>query len=116
MLHRYQRKIFKLCRTKRIVKSCRPFNTKHTTFQNSQVHFLTLGGFEFGMTSPSYIAFKTDAKKIGQKSKYEFRFRTSEPNAVLMASAGGPRDYEHVYLQDGKVRMKVESKTVFDNA
>ena len=62
----------------------------------------------FGMTLPSYIAFKTDAKKIGQKSRYEFSFNTYEPNAILMASAGGPLDYEHVYLQDGKVRMKVE--------
>ena len=55
------------------------------------------------MTLPSYIAFKTDAKKIGQKSRYEFSFNTYEPNAILMASAGGPLDYEHVYLQDGKV-------------
>ena len=55
------------------------------------------------MTLPSYIAFQTDAKKIGQKSRYKFKFNTFEPNVILMASAGGPLDYEHVYLQDGKV-------------
>merc|ERR1719505_412486 len=61
------------------------------------------GGFEFGMSSPSYVAYQADAKKIEQKSSYEFWFNTYELNALLMASSGGDFDYEHVYLQDGKV-------------